>query len=83
MITTGNKELHEHLADFGEDLLAKLDELIEAKAEVNVNVPAQKPPVVNVDVPAQKPPPRPSAWKFKVYRGADGLIDTITATPKI
>ena len=78
----------EALGDFLEELIEKLDELIAARQEVTVNVPAQKPPVVNV--PAQEPPvvnvAAPAArWKsvvFTVHRDAKGLIKTVTATPK-
>ena len=76
MITTG--ESPDRIADLLEDLLEKLDELVDARQEVLVNVPPGAPPVVNVEAPV-----RPSAWKFKVYRDDRGLIDTITATPKI
>ena len=75
------------------DLIAELIEKLDDRDPPEVHVPA---PVVNVDapnvhVPVTVPPatvtvqaatPNRGSWTFAVSRNSDGLIETITATPK-
>ena len=78
MPVIGKQDAQDQLGDFLEDLLEKLDEIAAARQEVIVQVPEGQPPVVNVAASQ-----RVHAWRFKVTRGSDGLIDYVDAFPKL
>ena len=81
LIENGNRD---RVADALEELCEKLEEQLTSDVPppvVNVSTPpATSPaPIVNVSAPA---PANPGAWIFDVHRNSDGLIETITVTPK-
>lgn len=72
----------------GDELLAKIVELLATRQAINVAVPELPQPNVVVEPPhvvVQPAPvvvPKPVSWKFTFERNDNGTIRSITATPK-